>query len=62
MMAGRLFELWGECAVSGREASGAHNANVGREGNVSEQCEGKGESEENGLVSFCAHGGKSRST
>jgi hypothetical protein len=62
MMAGRVFELWGECAVSGREASGAHNANVGGEGNVSEWYEGKSESEseENGLGTFCAHGGRLR--
>jgi hypothetical protein len=62
MMAGRVFELWGECAVSSREASGAYDANVGGEGNVSELYEGESESEgeENGLGGFCAHGGRLR--
>ncbi len=57
MIASSLFELRGECAVSSREAAGTHYPNIGGEGEVRKE----GESEENELGSFCAHGGKSRS-
>ena len=53
------FELRGEFAVSSREATGTHYPSIGGEGEVRK--EGEGESEENELGSFCAHGGKSGS-
>ena len=59
-MAGGLFELWGECAVSGGEASRADDVNVSRERNVSEQREEESDGEEKGFRRFFAHGEKSR--